>query len=107
MELDKFVAKTISMISKGVHDAQSECSGYGAIVNDAPGSMHRDTGVYGSNCSVLQSIEFDVAITTEDTSNGEGKISVMGIGLGGGTQSKDTYTSRVKFNVPVSFAQPE
>ncbi|EGR1752928.1 hypothetical protein ACEUKD_08695 [Vibrio diabolicus] len=105
MELDKFVSKTLSMISKGVSEAQVECEEYGAVINDAPSRMHRETGVYGSNASIMQNVEFDVAIMTEDTSNGEGKISVMGIGVGGGTQSKDTYTSRVKFNVPVSFAR--
>ncbi|EGR0935750.1 hypothetical protein NL53_19035 [Vibrio variabilis] len=107
MELDKFVSKTLCMISKGVHDAQKECSEYGVIINDAPSSLHKDNGVYGSNYSILQKVEFDVAITTEDTSNGEGKISVLGIGVGGGTHSKDTYTSRVKFNVPISFPREE
>lgn len=107
MELDKFVSKTLSMISKGVAEAQNECLKYGVIVNDAPNSMHRETGVYGSNFSILQKVEFDVAITTEDSSNGEGKISVLGIGVGGGTQSKDTYSSRIKFNVPVSFPKHE
>ncbi|CAK2409735.1 hypothetical protein L8R85_19985 [Vibrio splendidus] len=104
MELDKFVAQTLTLISKGVHDAKSASSNYGAVVNDAPSSMHRETGVYGSNDSILQSVEFDVAITTEDSSNGEGKISVMGLGIGGGTSSKDTLTSRVKFKVPISFS---
>lgn len=103
MELDKFVSQTLKMICKGVNDARSECNDLGAIVNDAPSSMHRDTGVYGSNDTILQTVEFDVAITTEDTSNGEGKISVMGIGAGGGISSKDTLSSRVKFNVPVSL----
>lgn len=107
MELDKFVSKTLSMISKGVVEAQIECLKHGVIVNDAPSSMSRETGVYGSNSSILQTVEFDVAITTEDSSNGEGKISVLGIGVGGGTQSKDTYSSRIKFNVPVSFPQCE
>ena len=107
MELDKFVSKTLSMISKGVAEAQKECREYGVVVNDAPSTMHRDTGVYGSNYSILQTVEFDVAITTEDSSNGEGKISVMGIGVGGGNQSKDTYSSRIKFNVPVSFPKGE
>jgi len=107
MELDKFVTQTLTMISKGVFEAKSKCSDFGAMVNDAPSSMHRDTGVYASNDTILQTVEFDVAITTEDTSSGEGKISVMGIGVGGGTASKDTYTSRVKFNVPISFSGQE
>lgn len=107
MELDKFVAQTLTLISKGVHEAKSACAEYGAVVNDAPSSMHRDIGVYGSNDSILQTVDFDVAITTEDSSNGEGKISVMGLGIGGGTSSKDTLTSRVKFNVPISFSNTD
>ncbi|EGR3254952.1 hypothetical protein ACOLMZ_004312 [Vibrio parahaemolyticus] len=109
MELDKFVSKTLSMISKGVYDAQKECSAFGVIVNDSPSSLAKEHGVYGSNESIIQNVEFDVAITTEDTSNGEGKISVMGIGVGGGggIQSKDTYTSHVKFSVPISFPRQE
>ncbi|EIU7849066.1 hypothetical protein L3I74_000840 [Vibrio parahaemolyticus] len=105
MELDKFVAKTLTMISKGVHDAQSECEKYGSIVNDSPDSMRHSSGMYGSNSSMIQNVEFDVAIVTEDTSNGEGKISVLGVGLGASNQSKDTYTSRVKFTIPMSFSQ--
>jgi len=107
MELDKFVAQTLTMISKGINDAKGDCSEFGAIVNDAPESISPGAGMYGSNSTMLQSVEFDVAITTEDTSNGEGKISVMGFGLGGGTSSKDTVTSRIKFNVPISFSSTE
>lgn len=54
MELDKFVAKTLTMISKGVYDAQSECDKYGSIVNDSPDNMSHETGMYGSNSSILQ-----------------------------------------------------
>ena len=107
MELDKFVAQTLTMISKGVRDAKSNCSEFDAIVNDSPSSMNPANGMFGSNDSILQTVEFDVAIITEDASEGEGKISVMGIGFGGGTSSKDTYTSRVKFNVPISFSKTE
>lgn len=104
MELDKFVTQTLTMISKGVNDAKSKCNDFGAIINDAPSSLSPGTGMYGTNEKLIQTVEFDVAITTEDASNGEGKISVLGVGLGGGTSSKDTLTSRIKFNVPVSFS---
>lgn len=104
MELDKFVAKTLTMISKGVQDAQNECEQYGVIVNDSPNTLAREQGMYGSNDALIQKVEFDIAITTEDSTNGEGKISVLGIKGGVNNKSKDTYSSRVKFSIPITFS---
>ncbi|HHG3069411.1 hypothetical protein ACRTDO_22230 [Vibrio furnissii] len=104
MELDKFVLETLTMISKGVAEAQANCTGYGVSINDVPIGFATNIGFV--NNSTIQNVEFDVAVVTEDTSEGEGKISVMGIGLGKSGSSKDTLSSRIKFTVPMTFPRP-
>ncbi|EGQ8391447.1 TPA: hypothetical protein ACMDPN_003516 [Vibrio cholerae] len=104
MELDKFVLETLTMISKGVSEAQENCIKYGVSINDVPVGTANNIGFV--NHSTIQNVEFDVAVVTEDASAGEGKISVMGIGIGGGVSSKDMVTSRIKFIVPMTYARP-
>ena len=105
MELDKFVAKTLVMICKGVSEAQASAKEFGGNVNERPQSAKSSD--WAKNSTLLQQVEFDVAVTTEDTSNGEGKISVIGMGLNSSNNSKDTISSRINFKVPISFPKNE
>jgi DNA topoisomerase VI subunit B len=56
---------------------------------------------------LVQMIKFDVAVTTERSSDAKagGGIRVAGIGFGGdlAASDKDTSLSRVSFEVPVTF----
>jgi hypothetical protein len=71
------------MICKGVNEAQASAKEFGGNVNESPrGAKSID---WAKNSTLIQQVGFDVAVTTEDTSNGEGKISVLGMGLKGGT----------------------
>ncbi|MDN3617477.1 hypothetical protein ACFFUS_20390 [Vibrio gallaecicus] len=107
MELDRFVSQTLLMISKGVSDAQKQSSEYGCAINAKPNGG-TFTNEHSKNGTRMQEVEFDVAVITEDTSNGEGKISVMGFAsVNGGNNSKETLSSRVAFKVPISFNCPK
>ncbi|EKO3929404.1 MULTISPECIES: hypothetical protein [Gammaproteobacteria] len=104
MELDKFVAQSIAMICKGVHEAQMEVAKYGASVNETPLS---DRGAVGElkapNKTLMQTVEFDVAVTTEDNGSGGAKISVLGLGLSKKGETKDSISSRIVFKVPITL----
>lgn len=101
MELDKFVSETLVAISKGVDRAKS----------DTQESIKVNPPVYGSGTGQMTTIDdratsdiqFDVALTVEDTAEGGGKISVFGSNVGGSKGNKETLTSRVSFSVPVAF----
>ncbi len=95
MELDEFVRKTIEQVISGVAHAR-----YHAIANNAhlPGGL-------------INSIEFDVAVTVtegSETKAGAG-ITVAGIGIGGHgkTELTNTSVSRIKFSVPVRLPAAE
>jgi hypothetical protein len=103
MELDKFVSKTLMMICKGVSEAQASAKEFGGNVNENP--QRAKSSDWANNATLLQQVEFDIAVTTEDTSNGEGKISVLGMGSKGGNNSKDTVSSRINFKIPISFSK--
>jgi hypothetical protein len=107
MELDKFVSRTLLMIAKGVQDAQEKETEFGVSINPKSNGGTGTNDFSKINGTKLQEISFDVAITTEDTSNGEGKISVLGIGVNGKVNSKDITSSKISFKVPMSFSKSE
>ncbi|CAK2056014.1 Phage protein [Vibrio crassostreae] len=101
MELDKFVAETLIAISKGVEtaklDTQEPIDINPPIYGNEQGRMTTEKNRATSD------IQFDVALTVEDTAEGGGKISVFGSNVGGSKGNKETLTSRVSFSVPVAF----
>ena len=102
MELDKFIAETLIAISKGVETAQNDQT-QGAQIN--PTFMGDSAGVQRAHRGNkrVKDVQFDVALTVEDTAEGGGKISVFGSNVGGSKGNKETLTSRVSFSVPVAF----
>ncbi|WP_391091144.1 hypothetical protein [Vibrio sp. NH-UV-68] len=104
MELDQFVAKSLIMICKGVHQAQQEVSEFGASINEMPISSGESTKhLKAQNRTLMQTVEFDVAVATEDNGSGSAKISVLGLGLSKTGDTKDSITSRIAFKVPISL----
>ena len=93
MELQEFIKHTLLEIFDGVYKAQDEIheSGKGTVVHTVQNSM--------------QDVEFDVAITTSETTDGGVKVNVMGTGLGVGGARTHEAVSRVKFKVPISYSR--
>ena len=114
MDLADFVRTTLEEILKGVHEAQQAATKSDrkhGIINPwvmyqadyAPkGKYYATTGN-----TLVQFVDFDVAVTTEsgDKVAGGGKISVLGFGIGseGSVLNKDTTASRIKFSVPITL----
>ncbi|EGR2774388.1 hypothetical protein QRC92_004726 [Vibrio parahaemolyticus] len=104
MELDQFVAKSLVMICKGVHQAQQEVMEFGASINEKPMAGGESSKyLKAQNSTLMQTVEFDVAVVTEDNGSGSAKISVLGLGLSKGGDTKDSITSRIAFKVPISL----
>ncbi|PME09973.1 hypothetical protein BCV44_21955 [Vibrio cyclitrophicus] len=104
MELDQFVAKSLMMICKGVHQAQQEVAQFGASINETPipGGVSSNH-LKAQNRTLMQTVDFDVAVTTEDNDSGSAKISVLGFGLNKSGDTTDTISSRISFKVPISL----
>jgi hypothetical protein len=102
MDIKEFVSATLIQIIEGVADAQNEAKKFGAKIN--PLKVH---GV--AKIPAIKEVEFDVAVVTESSlSKGtKGGIKVVGIidfGGGGDLKKQESITSRVKFQIPLSFS---
>jgi len=90
MELKEFVSETLLQIIEGVKIAQS--TNTGTNVQIAPG------GNYGK-------IEFDVAITTTDTTEAKAGVGIFVAGVSLGAQAKGGISnqtlSHIKFDIPL------
>jgi hypothetical protein len=100
MDLKDFVTKTVLQILDGVREAASTV--------DQEAGMRVNPHYKGQPPQKASTpIDFDVAVTVRETdgSAGGGRISVMGLGVGGeitsevGTES----VTRVRFKVPVQL----
>ena len=110
MNLKEFVSETLLSIINGVIDAQEKANEVGALVN--PGGLTRNTKNINNNSlwdnttnNYAQNVDFDIAVTTEDSAQGGAKIKVLtgilGGDMGGEKLNKNAIASRVQFCVPV------
>jgi hypothetical protein len=113
MDLEEFVAQSLSNLINGVRRAQTECGSTGGKVN--PVMRRVFTGATGggvvlgwssgdSGVPVLL-VEFDVAVTVNEGTGKKGGVGVhAGIISAGGAAHRnraETAASRIKFSIPV------
>jgi len=101
MELKEFIATTLGEIQEGVQTAINE-----TMNNNLNGAINPSWGgTQGMNTSLIQNIQFDIAVTAsdEDKAGVKGGIKVVGVTLGGEDLSKTTTSkvSRIQFSIPV------
>jgi hypothetical protein len=99
MELKVFVTETIKEIIQGVVEAQKHI---------IPNINHATEGyVQIGHDSLMEKIEFDISVTSSESSGGEAKagvfIKVVDFGVKNNTANNNTSTNRIKFNVPIAF----
>ncbi len=110
MDLKDFVSETLVSIISGVANAQEKAKELGANVN--PSGLMRNASNVSSNAiwdnsnnNYAQSVNFDVAVTAEDTAKSGAKVKVIAgiFGANANTESgnKSSLASRVRFSVPV------
>ena len=111
MDLENFVASTLTQVANGVKKAQENSAASGAWIN--PAGLLAVTAEslaveVDTNAQVyLERVQFDVAVTvsTDQAGGAEGKITVLGMRLGAGGQVnyENATVSRVQFSVPVAW----
>jgi len=56
-----------------------------------------NVGEYG----VATRVDFDVSVSAETTGGAGAKLTVMGVGIGGGAEHKAGSANRISFSVPI------
>lgn len=111
MNLEEFIKQTIVQIASGMEAASGALEESTCCVNPMNSDL---TDGHGSTIHVLSEsqpatpIEFDVAITTSETTGKTGKaglqiLSMFGVGGEGTKESGYSIYSRVKFVIPVAL----
>ena len=119
MELKDFIKSSLCQIAEAILEASEELAKTDAVVNPTRMMAHTDSSqAYGRTLAdgeisklegtrIVEKIEFDVAVTTEaSTQVGGGiKISIASVGLktAGTVEDKATADSRIKFSIPMVF----
>lgn len=113
LQLDDFVAETLSQIVSGVRKAREETGlrGIGVRPSSAPAvNASNPDVVLTEGRAAAQSVRFDVALTVAENTGSSAKIGVVsGLINGGGTmdgQSQNSSVSRVQFAIPVLLPLP-
>lgn len=100
MELQDFVAETLSQIIEGVRIAQKREGGSNvnaAMAGAVFGGNIVNVGTYG----VATRVDFDVSVSAETKGGAGAKLTVFGIGAGGGAEHVAGSANRISFSVPV------
>lgn len=117
MELKEFIKTALIDIVQGVYEAKKnldEQYNYGCICPDSGVSRItckelNDNAIVAKDNQLIyqQKIDFDVAVTTENTGTNGSKvgIKVFGLeaGIGKNSDVTNTAMSRIKFHVPIAL----
>lgn len=117
IRLKEFVSQTLTEIVEGVLDAQGKVIALAekgtslevvAQVSPTIDNLHARQNTWRSSWgSVVQNVEFDVAVTISKEKGGKGGISVWGAGLEGGATASNSSVSRIRFYVPITLPQED
>jgi hypothetical protein len=114
MKLQEFVSETLREIIAGVKEAQAYAKDNGAMVNPRMPPITSDfpkpfaiTTKRVDGVIAIKEIDFDVAVTSTDSSETQAGAGIFVAGLGLGVKDKsDTVSSsisRIKFSVPMAL----
>ena len=109
IKLEDFTTEVLGQIIKGVNNANAVATQHGALINPATMRSVRGDLVYDPDRpgNSMQEIEFDIAITAVEKSEGKAGAGVFVSVIGLGAQMKEglenSTVSRIKFSVPVKL----
>ncbi|WP_144060874.1 hypothetical protein [Plesiomonas shigelloides] len=110
MNLDDFIAQSLTQIATGIEKANANLMHSSAHVNpngicDVPKGCTYGAVLINESWAHVQEIKFDIAVTVVDGTEAGGKIgiSVGGFNLGanGRSNQANTSASRIQFTVPM------
>ncbi len=112
MKLSEFIEEVLSEIVSGIRAAQSGDGGAFIVPSGDGGHAYANHPRISASARLKSTIvDFDIALTVEDSSKGAGSggLKVFGIGakLQGELQSKDTTVSRIQFAVPLLLPESQ
>ncbi len=112
MQLREFISETLVQIVGGVVDARAKVDTLNAVarVNPFLDPMADQLAKHGFTLAggdAVQSVEFDVSVTTKDTSGTKGGVGVFVVpftmGTSGQSSSETSGSSRILFRVPLTL----
>lgn len=115
MDLKDFVGQALSDIVQGVINAQSLLSANGKYINHQlstkQGRLEPQGRLVSIQGQLVQTVEFDVAVTAKEAKGTKGGIGVVvgALALGAHAQqsAQSSVVSRIKFAVPVTLPYGE
>ena len=113
MKLSEFIQEVLTEVVAGVREAQSKDGGSFIVAGGDGGhkyAAHPRFGVSGRLKSTI--VDFDIALTVEESSKGGGggSLKVFGVGAAsvqGELASRDTTVSRIQFAIPVLLPEAQ
>lgn len=111
MELREFVAQALAETIQGVLDAQTALGTNGKFVNPqlstSQGVLQQQGRMLSNQGQIVQTVEFDVAVTASSATGTKGGIGVVAgvfaLGSQGQSSAESVAVSRLKFSVPVAL----
>jgi len=108
MELKTFVAETLKQLIDGVKASQEYAQKEGAVINPSERLRFSDNNKYaisGTTGLQAQIIDFDIAVSVQESDQYKGGIGIfvgpVGIGTQGHAEFVDRSVNRIKFSLPV------
>ena len=102
MELRDFIKEALKDILGGIECAQNEISSGEIIPNVTDTFQAVDAGI-----SNIQTIDFEVTVTTDEKKGSEAKLNVIAAVIGGSvsgnSSNSNAYAGKLSFKIPVNF----
>lgn len=111
MELKEFIGQALAEIVQGVLDAQAALGENGKYINPElstqQGPLERQGKLVSIQGQLVQTVEFDVAVTATEAKGTKGGIGVVvgaiALGSQGQSSAETSAVSRIKFSIPVTL----
>ncbi|MGR5144768.1 hypothetical protein ACQKPX_24260 [Photobacterium sp. DNB23_23_1] len=114
MNLEEFIAQSLSQIARGIEKANETLEDSQALVSPEGVIDVTKDSAYGSinvenTWLKVHNIQFDIAVTVVEGSESGGKLGVsvggLSIGVNGKENQANTSASRIQFSVPMLLPQ--
>lgn len=115
MDLKEFVGQALADIVQGVLDAKTSLGENGKFINPKlstpQGALEKQGKLVAMGGQLVQTVEFDVAVTATEAKGTKGGIGVVVgtivLGSHGQSSAESSAFSRIKFSVPVTLPYAE
>ena len=112
MKLSEFVQEVLTEIVAGIRAAQTVDGGAYVVPSGDGGHEYAKHPRVSSSARLKSTIvDFDIALTVEESNKGAGagalKVFGIGVNINGELTSRDTTVSRIQFAVPILLPESQ